>query len=125
MITNLVTQVVGQPQPQKIIQTVKCDEAECGHVATFDLKDTKKALEDFPWLRTVRVIKTGDGREFLYCEDECEIKAVSKGVHNTLEPKRIVVTDDLKGVNKAAEQLAETDKAIREGKDTSIQVAPA
>lgn len=70
--------------------TISCD--QCDKNATFaqTQEDEKEAVVKNPWLDTVRIVQTRDKRQFLYCSDECEIKATSKGTHNKQEQKKIV-----------------------------------
>ncbi|HXQ34299.1 MAG TPA: hypothetical protein VN843_09820 [Anaerolineales bacterium] len=93
MITNVITQVAGQQQPSAVTSVVKCDRPGCTNEASYNAID-KAAIEEVkknnPWLASVRVVKTQDGREFLYCGDICEIEQIKSGVHNPPEQKRII-----------------------------------
>lgn len=93
MITNVITQVVGQQQPSAVLSIVKCDRPGCPSEAKYDALN-KEAVStvkvENPWIQSIRIVKAQDGREFLYCSDICEIEQIKSGVHNPPEQKRII-----------------------------------
>jgi len=64
--------------------TLTCDGLECGKTITFPQTEAgeKEATQANPWLNSIRFVQTGDKRQFLYCSDECAIKATATGIHN-------------------------------------------
>jgi hypothetical protein len=125
MITNVITQVVGQQQPTAVTTIVKCDYPECPNSASFDASTQKQAIADTPWLRTYRTIQTADSRSFGYCGDHCELKGVASGQHNMPEPKKIIETGNDAAVAAAAQQAAAakvSEQALREGTGGKIQI---
>ena len=105
MITNIITQVAGQQQPSAVKSIVKCDRLGCPNVVEYDALN-KALIDDVktnnPWLVTVRIVKTQDGREFLYCGDICEIEQIKNGVHSPPEQKRIIDNASSAAVKAAA-----------------------
>lgn len=69
-------------------RTISCN--GCDKTVTFDQKDAQKISQENPWLLNTRVLQTGDGRNFSYCSDLCEISGVQAGQHNKPEPKKII-----------------------------------
>ena len=124
-ITNIITQVAGQQQPTAVTTIVKCDLPECLNTAAFDASTKDKAMADNLWLRTYRTVQAGDGRNFGYCSDTCELAGVASGRHNMPEPKKIIDASNAGAIAIAAQQAAAAkaaEQAIREGKPANIQV---
>lgn len=69
--------------------TISCDGPDCPNTATFAQtpEGEAAAIQASPWLTSVRFVNTPDNRKFIYCSDECEIKATGQGAHN----KKLVV----------------------------------
>lgn len=93
MITNVITQVVGQEQPSAVTSIVKCDRPGCPSEAKYNALDKESVAavkRDNPWIQSIRTVTAQDGRRFLYCGDICEIEQIKSGVHNPPEQKRII-----------------------------------
>jgi hypothetical protein len=94
---------------------------------TFDRKEEAAnfAKPENVWLKTSRVVQTADGRNHVYCSDECELKGTATGKHNIPEPKKIVETGNAAAIAIAAQQAAQAkaaEEAIRTGQPTNIQI---
>jgi len=77
------------PISDKTERTIKCDNAKCDKVITFDLQD-QEAISKLPdWLRTYRNVVLGNNAKFGYCSDVCEVEGVTSGTHNVPEPKQV------------------------------------
>ena len=97
--------------------SINCDNEGCGKNATFPQtpEGEKEAVQEHPWISSVRFIQTPDGRKFIYCSDECEITATGAGVHN--KPIIIAAGAD-KDVNlaaQAAQRAREATAALKSG----------
>jgi hypothetical protein len=70
--------------------TITCDGPACDKTVTFaeTQEGFNEALQSNTWMNCIRVIGTPDQRKFVYCSDECEVKATATGVHN----KKLLVT---------------------------------
>lgn len=92
--------------------TVSCDGPECDKTVTFlqTQEDAKKAFADNTWMNSIRSIQTVDGQKFVYCSDECEIKAAGQGVHNK---KQIVVPQAPNAIDLAAQAAARAQQATQ------------
>jgi len=126
VITNVITQVVGEQQPTAITTIVKCDLTECSKSVSFDSTKQQQALVDSPWLRTYRTVQAADGRKFGYCGDQCELKGTASGQHNMPEPKKIIETGNAAAVAVAAQQAAAakvSEQALRDGTGGKIQIS--
>lgn len=107
------------------IRTISCN--SCDKTVTFNMAEHAKIVADPEnvWLRSSRVIQRGDGRNFVYCSDECEIKGIEKGEHNIPEEKKIVEAPNAEAIRVAAEAAKaaeEGTKALKSGKSTKLQV---
>lgn len=105
MITNVITQVVGQQQPSAVVSIVKCDRPGCPSEAKYDALNKESVATvkvENPWIQSIRIVKAQDGREFLYCSDICEIEQIKLGVHNPPEQKRIIEAGSTAAVQAAA-----------------------
>lgn len=108
------------------VRTISCN--SCDKTATFNMKDHQQALQDNAWLNSTRVIQTGDGRNFVYCSDECEVVGVGTGAHNLPEKKKLVevptagANEAIKIAAQAAKAAEEGTKAMKEGRPTKLHV---
>lgn len=79
-MTTLVSQFV----------TISCDGLDCPNTSTFaqTQEGEAAAIQANPWLTNVRFVQAPpsrpqqEGSRFVYCSDECEIKATAAGKHN-------------------------------------------
>ncbi len=107
------------------VRTISCN--ACDKTVTFNIKEHQQALDANAWLKSSRVIQTGDGRNFVYCSDQCEIAGIGSGVHNIPEQKKVV---EVEGTGTAAIAIAaeaaknaeQATKAIKDGKPAKLQV---
>lgn len=104
--------------------TVTCD-GKCGQTVTFaqTQEEEKQALKDHPWLNSMRVIQTRDKRQFQYCSDSCEIEAVSTGIHNIAEEKKIATNVNQSQIDfaaRAAHIAAKANEALKTGAGISV-----
>lgn len=111
----------------QMLRTIKCDNPDCPKTVTFDLKDIK-TIQETEWLKGVRMVKTGDGRDFSYCSDVCEVKGVTTGAHNLKEKPAapqgpaIVPTATDADVKAAAAQAAAQDQLNKDLKSGEAQI---
>jgi hypothetical protein len=109
-----------------VVRTISCDAPECTRLVMFDRKDEKATFEnpENVWLRSTRVVQSADGRNLVYCSDECEVKGTATGTHNILEAPKIVPGNAaaVALAAQAAAQTQEADKTIRDGQSTKIHV---
>lgn len=110
-----------------VVRTIACDAFGCSKQVVFDRKEEKQTFEnpDNAWLKTSRIVQSADGRNHVYCTDECELKGAATGKHNMPEPKKIVETGNAAAIAVAAAQAAaakQAETAIREGKPANIQL---
>ena len=128
MITNVITQVVGQQQPSAVVSIVKCDRPGCTNEAKYNALDKEAVAtvkKDNPWIQSVRIVKAQDGREFLYCSDICEIEQIKLGVHNPPEQKRIIEAGSSAAVAAAAaaaDAARKSDENLKAGSGGPILV---
>lgn len=112
-----------------VIRTITCNGPECKNTVTFEQKENKEAVDANPWLKSARVIQTGDGRNLVYCSDVCEVNGVGSGAHNPPEAKKVIEMptggslDAIKKAAAAAKAAEEGTKALREGRPVNIQPA--
>src|SRR5713226_9538912 len=87
------------PIVDSAIRTITCD-GGCGKKVMFDRKDEQTTFQNHEnaWLKGARVVQSFDGRNFLYCGDECDLKGVSSGKHNI---PQIIQAGNQKQVNEA------------------------
>jgi hypothetical protein len=110
-----------------VVRTISCDAFGCGKQVVFDRKEEKTIFEkpENVWLKTSRVIQTADGRNHVYCSDECELKGTATGKHNMPEPKKIIESGNAAAVAVAAQQATlakQSEEALRSGAGGKIQV---
>jgi hypothetical protein len=106
------------------IRTITCN--NCDKTVTFNTKDHQQVVIDNPWLNASRVVQTGDGRNFVYCSDECEVVGIGTGSHNIPEKKQVAeVTGGDAAIKMAALQAQaaeEATRAIKGGKPSKLQI---
>lgn len=98
-------------------RTVTCD--GCGKTVTFEKKNIAQAVDENPWMKTLRITQTAEGRNFAYHDDECEIKSVAEGNHNPAEQKRVSLETGANALEQAkanARAVHEATRAMKEGK---------
>ena len=105
--------------------TVSCDGPNCSKSVTFAATNegSKEAIQDNPWLMSYRNVGTQDKRTLGYCSDACEVEATATGVHNILEPKKIVAPGGQQGIDlaaKAAKQAADATAALKAGQNVTL-----
>lgn len=103
---------------QQTFKTVTCNGPECKNTATFEAGSEQAVAEKEPWFKTLRMVQTAQGRNFVYCSDACEIANVATGAHNPEERKNIVLPEGANTLAHAAAQakLAEdATKALKAG----------
>ncbi len=114
---------------QTEIRHIKCDGTGCTNEILFDKKDAKSVFEDpkNAWIKTTRVTQTGDGRNYAYCSDICEVEGIKTGKHNVQEQPKVApaaTPADLASAIAMAKARAEADAAIRAGQPVNnIQIA--
>lgn len=114
------------PVVNSVFVTIGCDALGCTRSATWaqTKEDEEAAFQLNPWLNTVRFISTLDKRNLSYCSDECEIKGSGTGVHNKLEPKKIVPGVNQAQVDlaaRAAQQAATATAALKQGTGVTLE----
>lgn len=89
-------------------RNIRCDGPDCKKEVTFDPKFEKEIFlaPENAWLRSGRVIQTGDQRILMYCSDVCEINGIRSGVHNLPEPKKVIEAGTPAAVVAAAQAAA-------------------
>ena len=108
------------------VRTISCE--ICDKTITFNQKDHVEVAKNTPWLATSRVIQTGDGRNFLYCSDACEIAGIATEKHNIPEPKKLVdvpsvgAAQAIKIAAQAAEEAKAGTQAMKEGRPTKLKI---
>lgn len=126
MITNVVTQRMGEKNPRSITQIVQCEAPDCKNVAEFEASSQESQVlagAKNPWLRTYRTVSTGDGRAIGYCGDICEANGIKSGAHNQPEQKQVqsaTSAADIMAAAAAAEAAKRTDETLRNGSGGQI-----
>jgi len=107
------------------IRTVSCN--GCDKSVTYDAQSKEslaKAIEDNPWLKTLRIVQTAQGRNFAYHDDQCELSGVAAGNHNPEEPKKVITmpanASAIAEAAKAAKATEEATKAIKDGSGVTL-----
>jgi hypothetical protein len=92
--------------------TITCDGPNCVKTITFPqtTEGEQEAVQANPWLTSVRFVQTPDQRKFIYCGDECEIKAAGAGSHNK---KVLVAPQGPNSVDLAAQAAARAAQATQ------------
>ena len=99
---------------QQTFKTVTCNGPECKNTATFEAGSEQAVAEEKPWFKTLRMVQTAQGRNFVYCSDACEIANVATGVHNPEERKNIIVPEGANALAHAAAQAKAAEDATKE-----------
>jgi hypothetical protein len=96
--------------------TISCD-GECGKTITFPQtkEGEQEALQSTPWLNAIRFVNTPDGRKFVYCNDECEIKAAGAGNHNQKVVVQATAPNSVDLAAQAAARAAQATQALKVG----------
>jgi len=112
-----------------VYRTFTCNGIECTKTVTFeqtqDQLGLKQAVDANPWMKTIRLVQSVfNGRNFLYCSDECELSAVAAGSHNPEEPKKIIAmpagANAIAAAAAAAKAAEEGTKALKSGADIGL-----
>lgn len=107
-------------------RTVTCNGTGCDKTVTFNQKDSQNVVNDNPWLQSVRVIQTADGRNLCYCSDVCEVNNVSSGAHNPPQAKKIIEMPTagsdavVRAAALAAAQAEEATRALKAGTPVTL-----
>lgn len=100
---------------QQTFKTVTCNGPECKNTVTFEAGQEQAVAEEKPWFKTLRMVQTAQGRNFVYCSDNCEIANVSagSGAHNPEERKNIIVPEGANAMAQAEQQAKIAEAAAR------------
>ncbi len=98
---------------QQTIKTVTCNGVECKNTVTFEAGSEQAVSEEKAWFKTLRMVQTAQGRNFVYCSDACEISNVATGAHNPEERKNIIVPEGANTMAHAAAQAKTAEEATR------------
>ena len=105
-------------------RTITCD--ACQKTVTWEHpKDMNATVEANTWLRTTRVIQTGDQRTFMYCSDLCEVAGIETGKHNVPDPPKVEIPQgsaqaQIAAAAAAAKQAAQATEAIKTGRPLQL-----
>ena len=110
---------------QVVYKTVSCNGPQCEKSVTFEEKEgaMQRVANETPWFKTMRVVQTAQGRNFVFCSDNCEIESVATGVHNPEERTSIVIPHGANSQELAAaqaRQAEEATKAMKKGSGLSL-----
>ena len=103
-------------------RTITCN--TCSKTVTFEAKEEQKVAEENPWLKATRIVQNAQGRNFLYCSDQCELEGVAQGSHNPQEAPRISLAEGVSTMEAAARAAAaqeQATEAIKAGKPVTLQ----
>lgn len=106
-------------------RTLTCN--TCEKTVTFlHPSGLQEAIEANLWIKTTRIIQTGDGRNFSYCSDLCEISGIETGQHNIPDaPKVEIPTGSAQAQIQAAAVAAKrqeiANKALKEGAPITLK----
>jgi hypothetical protein len=110
---------------QSAFITITCDGPGCEKSVTFAAtqQGQGEAINDNPWMNSLRSVLLPDERRFSYCSDECEVKSTSLGKHNKVE--RTLVTPSgnqaqIEMLAKAAAQAKLAEEAMKKGQGIQI-----
>jgi hypothetical protein len=98
---------------QQTFKTVTCNGPECKNTATFEAGSEQAVAEEKPWFKTLRMVQTAQGRNYVYCSDACEIANVAVGLHNPEERKNIIVPEGANAMAQAEQQAKIAEAAAR------------
>ena len=107
-------------------RTVSCN--SCDRTVTFDAQDKdaiKGAVDDNPWLKTARVVQQlFGGRNFVFCSDECTLKAIEKNLLNPEEPKKVIAmpggASAIAAAAEAAKRQEQATAALKSGAGVTL-----
>lgn len=110
------------------IRTVTCN--TCGATATYENSGRgvpPEILAEYPWLTTNRVVVNGEGKNFDYCSDLCEIAGIETKQHNTPEKPKVEVPQgsvqaQIQAAALAAKQREDATKALKEGSQAKVHL---
>lgn len=108
------------------IITMSCDGPECKNSVVFALalEEQTANTPGNEWMKAVRIVKSADGRTFLYCSDVCEVKGIGTGQHNRPEPKKIIgdagSAAAVAQAAAAAEQAKKATEALKQGQGVTL-----
>lgn len=103
--------------------TITCNGVGCANTVTFEDSKQQEVANETPWMRTIRVVQTGQGRNFVYCSDSCELSNVGAGAHNPEERKVIAFPQGANAMEMAAAQAKAAEnatKSLKEGSGVTI-----
>lgn len=98
---------------QQTYKTVSCNGPECKNTVTFEAGSEQAVAEEKAWFKTLRMVQTAQGRNFVYCSDACEISNVATGAHNPEERKNIIVPEGANAMAQAEQQAKIAEAAAR------------
>ena len=98
---------------QQTFKTVTCNGPECKNTVTFEAGQEQAVAEEKAWFKTLRMIQTAQGRNYVYCSDACEIANVAVGLHNPEERKNIIVPEGANAMAQAEQQAKIAEAAAR------------
>lgn len=75
-------------------RTIKCDNPACDKTVTFNPANQEEIAKLPDWLRALRSIHLGNGQQFFYCSDVCEVEGVTTGKHNVPEPPKVQAANE-------------------------------
>lgn len=109
-----------------VYRTITCNGPDCKNTVTFEQKDIKKAVDETPWMKTLRILQTADGRNLSYCCDVCEVKGVGTETHNAPEEKKVIetpsasATEQIQRAAKEAQDREAATQALKTGKPVKL-----
>lgn len=112
---------------QQVFKTITCNGPSCKNTVTYDAQQQgaeQQMAQDTPWLKTLRLLQTSQGRNFAYCSDACEIENVATGAHNPETRKTIILPTGANAAEIAAQQAANAEaatKALKSGEGVTLQ----
>src|ERR1700726_4391293 len=92
-------------------RTITCNGKNCDKTVTFDQQFAKRVAEEHPWIRSIRIVQTAEGRNFVYHSDECELSGVASGDHNPEVKKSIVLPTGANAQQVAAAEAQRAEQA--------------
>ena len=112
---------------QSLYKTVSCNGPGCENTVTYEASQegADQAITlTTPWMKTLRVVQTKQGRVFAYCSDSCELGSIAAGNHNPEERKQIVLPQGANAQQQAAYEAARAEaatKAIKAGGPVTLE----
>ena len=95
-------------------RTISCNGAGCEKTITYPMNEAKEAVEQNPWLKTVRLVQVEGKPPFVYCSDSCEVSGVTTGQHNPAEIRPTIVQGSSASIKAAAMAAESAQRATRE-----------